>query len=429
MKVHFSGVGGIGMSALARYFLSKANIVSGSDSSMSDLTNDLISEGMKWIDHKEEFDSDIDLHVYSEAVPAEDLQRKQASKIGLKSISYFQALGEISNNYFTIAVSGSHGKSTVTSMIGIAACQAGLDPLVIVGTKVREFDGKNIHFPQNNEKYFVVEACEYRENFLGLSPDIMVLLNCEHDHHDYFKTEEEYLNAYRKLAEKTAKIIVANGEDENVVKLLKGLESKTMFLNFSEITYPLNPQVPGTHNRFNAEIASLTISKLTDEKQLEIARKSLENFSGTWRRFERLGKFNNLECIDDYAHHPSEIEATLDSLAKTAAGKKRIVLYQAHQYSRTRHLFAETIESFMKNPPELILLTDIYEARDSEEDKEAVSAQKLANYLKDKGLNAVYTGDYQKTEQYLQSVYQDYDYLLSMGAGPVYQVLLKLINS
>ena len=436
MKVHFTGVGGIGMSALARYFLASHHQVSGSDSDTTDLIEELKQEGLEWIPSDKTLGDDLDLHIYTEAVSKNDIQRKDIQKKGVRSLSYFQALGEISKEYKTICVCGTHGKSTVTSMFGIALQEVDEDPLVIVGTKVREFSGKNIRLSKTintKDTCFVVESCEYRESFLNLSPFGVVLINCEHDHIDAYPTEESYKNAFKKFVKSIPKngFLVANFDDKNVREVAEVATCHIIPVKFSEIQDPITPLVPGWHNQLNAELVKAAAAQVTEK----YVRKSLEQFKGTWRRFDILSEENEIIVIDDYAHHPTEIRVTLNALNIFSRNKKReegkkVIMFQPHQYSRTRELFAEFIDAFsvLANTSTILCITDIYEARDSNEDKQAVSASLLVEALKDKGVSAVYTGDYTESLEYIQKILQKGDLLVTMGAGPVDEVAHRFIE-
>ena len=417
------------MSALARYYLSNGHTVSGSDSAVSPLTEELVKEGIKWVSDNEVFSEEVTLHIYSEAVPENDIQRLFAKEKGIKSISYFRALGEISKEYKTIAVSGTHGKSTTTAMIGITLKELGIDPLVIVGTLVREFGGKNVTAPKHktNNSWFIVEACEYRENFLALEPFALVLLNCEWDHIDYFKCFEDYKKAFIKLVRKIPEngFLVLNAEDKVCLEISREAKCKVIPIKFSDIKNPIKPQVPGWHNQMNAEIAKAVCLELAPEKEKGVIR-ILEKYAGAWRRFDVLGEKEGVLVIDDYAHHPTEISTTLKSLFEKYPDKKKYILvFQPHQYSRTKELFEGFMESFdiLKKYNHKLYITDIYEARDSEEDKRTVSSDKLANAIRERGIDAEASGDYESTLKIIRK--DDLDgnpsnvILFTMGAGPV----------
>lgn len=464
MNIHFTGIGGIGMSALARYFLAKGDSVSGSDSSISPLTNELQNEGVEWIDAHMPIPAETDLHIFTEAIPKDDVQMESAQHLQVISRSYFEQIGELSKQYKTIAICGTHGKSTTTAMTGIALSATDIDPLVIVGTKVREFGGKNIHIPNTpsplaplpegegnseletpNSRLFIVEACEYRGSFLYIQPFGVVLTNCEHDHIDYYKTEESYIETFKNFVAKIPKdgFLVANFDDANVVEVAKSAQCTVIPVKLSEIKNPLTPKVPGWHNQLNAELSLAVCKEVLRTQNLELETQKDENsqfsalssqlsqYAGTWRRFDILGEKNGVTVIDDYAHHPSEIRATLKALKEYAKNKNLVVVFQPHQYSRTHKLFDDFVKSFVE---ELhfdsglstidyrLFITDIYEARDSEEDKKTVSAEMLADAIAKQGISAVYSGNYEQTLEKIKMVLHSGDVLITMGAGPVNQV-------
>ncbi|MBT4937072.1 hypothetical protein HON22_04085 [Candidatus Peregrinibacteria bacterium] len=487
MNIHFCGIGGIGMSALARYCLSLGFSVSGSDSSDSDLTYELKQEGVLWVNDKEVFSDQADIFIYSEAISEDDIQRKYAKENGIESFSYFQYLGEISKNHKTIAVCGTHGKSTTTAMLGIALMRACINPLVIVGTKVKEFSGKNVCLPLKNKNskghdIFVVEACEYRASFLSLHPFAVILTNCEHDHMDYYKTEKDYKEEFKKFVKKIPKegFLVANFDDKNVKEVAQSAVCRVIPIYFSQLESPICPKVPGWHNQLNAQVAyeagmaivdsesiksvrsksrkvEKPTSSLRDGESLmgmdpclrgddrneyaqKILRESLEQFSGTWRRFDILGEKGGITVIDDYAHHPTAISVTLQALEEFSKGRRIILVFQPHQYSRTRELFHEFVDSFASSSfikRELgggdnsikILITDIYEARDTQEDKASVSSEILVEAIKKKGGNAEYSGDYKNTQKKLKTMLQKNDVLVTMGAGPINLIAEEFLKS
>jgi UDP-N-acetylmuramate--alanine ligase len=436
MHIHLSGIGGIGMSALARYFLSFDCIVSGSDSVESKLTESLKKEGVLWIDASCVFAETVDIFIYSEALLEEDIQRVYAKEKNIKTFSYFQYLGAISKEYQTIAVCGTNGKSTTTSMLGHALVKTNQNPLVIVGTQVKEFAGKNIVLSKENtstQSLFVVESCEYRHSFLSLQPFGVVFTNCEYDHMDYYKSEETYFDAFKTFIESIPDegFLIANFDDANVKKLSKYASCKVIPVSFTQSQIFQSLELPGDHNRMNAimayEAAKYIISyrntKGNNDKFLSLQH-SLEHFSGTERRFDILKCSHNYTVIDDYAHHPTAIAVTLKALADFAKGRNVIIVFQAHQYSRTRELFVDFIDVFVSGIPSSLVLKklfipDIYEARDTEQDKVLVSAEKLVKEIQKQGGDAEYSGNYDTTIQKTKKILQNDDILFTMGAGPV----------
>ncbi len=434
MNIHFSGIGWIWNSALARFYLNLNQwIITGSDSTKTDITENLIKEWVVWIDKNEEINSNTDLLIYSEAVPETDIQRQSAKKLGVKQMTYFEALWKVTSKFKTIAVCGTHGKSTTTSMMWITMKELGLDPFVIVWTKVREFDNKNIHISQNpNNEFFAVEACEYRESFLSLNPFCVVLINCEYDHADYYTDFEMYKNAYKKLVAKIPEngYLIANCDEESVKEIVKTAKCNVIEVYPSKTKNLISPKVPWVHNQHNAEMAKQTILNLFENINEEDLNKSLSNFSWTWRRFDILWEVNGIEVIDDYAHHPTEIMTTMKTLEKYSHGRKKFVVFQAHQYSRTLELFDDFIDSFksLKNTNSVLYITDIYEVRDTEEDKQKVSAEKLVNAIKKTGVEVEFSWDYNQTLNKILKNISSWDLLFTMWAGHVNEVAERFIQ-
>jgi UDP-N-acetylmuramate--alanine ligase len=399
MKILCLGAGGIGVSALVRYFLFLGYEVFGNDAQKTSLTFKLQKEGMKWVSFGEEFD--FDMVVYSEAVPSENEFRKYAQEKNIPQKSYFEMIGEISQEYFTVAVAGTHGKSTVTSMIGRALLKMGLSPLVIVGTQVSEFGGKNISFPKisQEKKIFIVEACEYRENFRFLSPDITVITNEEFDHPDSYKTKEEYHNAFFRLKNRTKKQVISETEVPS---------------------YEFSLEVPGKHYQYDANIAYKVLESLLPEKTHEQRMDALNGFSGTERRFEITKTSQGKICITDYAHHPTEIRVNLEALAEKFPKKKIGIFFEPHQYSRTFFLFDDFVKVFSQylTPEMTLCILDIYPARDSEEDKKKVNAQKLVDAIAKE--NVYYGGSFADASFFLEKQKENFDIIVLFGAGNIF---------
>ena len=435
------------MSALARLYLNFGHTITGSDIDQNNtLIQDLKKEGIIWIPPKKPIPPDTNLHIYTEAVSTKDPQRISALSLKIKSISYFEALGELSKKYQTIAVCGTHGKSTVTSMIGITLKKIQNEAIIIVGTLVKEFGNKNVWIPSKKPKYLIVEACEYRDNFLFLQPFGVVFLNCEWDHMDYFANFSAYKNSFLKLVNKIPKngFLVANYEDKNVIKIAQKASCQIIPVKKKD---HLKTKVPGKHNEMNAAMAKnccLFLSKNYPETDI---KNTLANFTGSWRRFDILMENKDFLIMDDYAHHPTEINATLQALEDYTTIKNIILIFQSHQYSRTLNLFNDFVESFkffQKISNYQIFLTDIYEARDSENDKKQVNAKILVKKLQENNLKASYSGDYENTLQLVISCLKKLKkikisannlklqnsekfIIFTMGAGPVNIVAEKLV--
>jgi len=391
-KIFFVGIGGIGMSGLARLLHAKGFSISGTDAVASALTQELIADGIPVsIGHGDALPENLGLLVYSEAVPQENQDRVNARKTGVMEVNYFQALGEVSRAYRTVAISGSHGKTTTTAMLGLILINAGLDPTVLVGSKLKEFKQGNIHIGEGDT--FVVEACEYRRNFLSLNPDLLAILNIEHDHVDYFKDVEDYNKAFQEFAEQSKEVIWPDDVSE----------------------YEGEIGVPGHHNKMNAGMAARLARRLGVSEG--VISTSLAAFTGTWRRFEFKGEFNGAYIYDDYAHHPSEIQATLLAAREKHPESRIIAVFQPHQYSRAAHLQESFAVSFEE--ADLVIVPNIYEARDTEEDKRAVSAESFVDAIAEFHDDVRFGDGLQHTADLLVDELQSGDLVMIMGAGDV----------
>jgi UDP-N-acetylmuramate--alanine ligase len=428
MSIYFSGIGGIGMSALARFLLSRGEKVMGSDQSDSELLSDLEKEGIKIFrtQKAEHIPSNCTELIYSEAIPEDHPERQEAKKRGIPQLSYFRKLGKISQDFFTICVAGTHGKSTTTAMAGLALEFAGVDPTVIVGTKVFEWGNKN--FREGKSDILLLEACEYRESFLFLKTDIIILTNLEPEHLDYYKTSENYFAGFRKFITKLQKqgTLIADFTDETIQEISHKYPGKEIYAHeFLEHVPELS--LPGDHYKENASkvLALFTAMNLDTEK----AKKSLQSFRGTWRRFEIKGEKDGVPVIDDYAHHPTEIQATLQSLSTSYPDQKKWVIFQPHQYSRTAEFLSEFATSF--EGADEILIPNIYRVRDSESDVKKVSSEILVDAIS-KNIaphqSVRYTKDFENTVQILHEETQSGDVVLTMGAGPIHEVAEEFLR-
>jgi UDP-N-acetylmuramate--alanine ligase len=385
--IHFIGIGGIGMSALARFFLREKTRVSGSDRSDSQITDALCSEGVEFFNTQvgENIKSDIDLVVYTEAMHHDQEEMVAAKALGVPMVNYFEALGMVANEYYLIAVSGTHGKTTTTAMLTDILEEAGLDPTAIIGS-LRSKTGSN--FRGGKSKYAVVEACEYRRDFLHLKPDVLIITNLELEHVDYYKDLADVQDAFHTLAMSVPEdgFIIANISDTNITPVLDGVVAKVIDYR-PEINLELALRQPGLHNRLNAAAAKAAALTLGIESS-EI-NTTLENFAGTWRRFEYKGAFVNengkVHVYDDYAHHPTEIEATISGARELYPSQPLTVVFQSHTYTRTHELFADFVKALAK--ADKVILLPIYAAR--EENVSGVTSEKLAEALEAVGTKAL----------------------------------------
>ncbi len=349
-NIHFVGIGGIGLSALAQFFLSRGNKVAGSDIKASVITDFLKQKGIKiYIGHNEgNINAAIDLMVYSAAVNiANNPEIQKAKKMNIKILSYAEALSQLTKDFFTIAISGSHGKSTTTSILALVLIEAGFDPTVIVGTKLKELGNSN--FRLGKSKYLVIEADEYNKSFLNYKTDIIVVTNIDKEHLDTYKNINDIIENFALYFSnlKPKGFLIVNKKDKNSLKSLKIYLSrkrttKTIFYNQKKPNF--NLLIPGDFNKVNAE-AAFTATRVLGIKE-NIARKSIENYSGSWRRMEILKKEKNRIFMSDYAHHSTEIKETLKALKDFYKNRKIIVVFQPHQLQRLNLLFNDFVKAF-----------------------------------------------------------------------------------
>lgn len=452
-NVHFIGIGGIGISAVARMMLHEGKIVNGQDMQGGEIVDELMKLGIevKIGQSYENIPNDADLIVYTIAIDTYDeaLAKKiKESPVLHKDIdgnekevfvrSYPQMLDIISKDKYTIAVSGTHGKTTTTAMIAQILIDGGKDTTVIVGSLIKSKDGSRTNFIAGNPnrtdrqgEYFVVEACEYRRSFLNINPKVLVITNIDEDHLDYYKDIEDIKSAFREMAMKVPAdgFVVCNPDDENIADVIKDIKAKV--INWQEFyNRELKLKVPGVHNKKDAAAAvaaaaTLGISK--EESQMHVG-----NFPGTWRRFEFKGKLTNGALVyDDYAHHPHEITATMEGfreLYSKEAGWKIRVVFQPHLFSRTKLLLHDFAQSF-KDANEVLLLP-IYYAR--EVDDGSISSEILSMEINKYTNNSKAFVDFKSLEEFLVVELLkmgERDIIVTMGAGEAFKIgdfLLKI---
>ena len=402
MKIHFIGIGGIGVSALAQYYLQKGYEISGSDLAPSEITDAMAKVGVEiFIGNKpEHIKPDVDLVVYSPAVKSDNQEFMTAKKLGIKLQSYPEALGQLTREYTTIAISGSHGKSTTTAMTALVLIAGGIDPTVIVGTKLKEFGNSNFRAGKSN--YLVIEACEYDGSFLEYSPTIAVITNIDKEHLDYFKTFANVKKAFKEFAKKVPQDGLLITEKNLPMKEVKNLKL----------------QVPGQHNILNA-LAALSVARFLGVAD-EISFQALSEFTGTWRRFE-ITKTEPYTVVSDYGHHPNEILATLTAAREKYPDKKIWVIFQPHQYQRTYYLLKDFIRVFRKVKMDNIIITDIYDVAGREEKNinQKINSELLVKKINKKNVQYANIID---AEKYVKGNVKNGEVVIIMGAGDVYKL-------
>ena len=425
-KVHFVGIGGIGVSAIARMMLAEGKEISGSDMSFSLITKELEKLGARvFLDHNaDNVADDVDLIVYTPAVDFENPELKKEKKLGIVCLSYPEMLGLISRDKYTIAVSGTHGKTTTTAMVGKILIDAQYDPTIIVGSFLKD---QNSNFVAGRGRYFVVEACEYKKSFLNIEPKIIVITNIDNDHLDYYGNLENIKKAFSKFVDKLGEdgYLVCDPNDKNLKNVVK--KTKAKIIDYTKAKNSFNLKIPGQHNIKNAQ-AAMAVAEILNIGKKE-ALISLNNFSGTWRRFEYKGKTKNgVVVYDDYAHHPTEIKATLkgarELFGPPVGGEKIWCVFQPHLYSRTKLLLNDFGQSF--SYADEIILADIYAAREPRD--ESINSKMLAEEISINGRKAVYLESFGKIEKFLSENAKKGDVVLIMGAGDVYKIGENLLK-
>lgn len=413
--VFMSGIGGIGMSGLAQLLQERGEVVTGSDREESPTTRLLETKGIKVMigQTRENVPEQADIVVYSAAVHTDNPERMRATELGIPQVSYFEMLGSVSEQKRTIAVAGTHGKTTTTGMLAKILRDAGVSPSAVVGSIVQDF-GSN--YLSGESDWFVVEACEYQRHFLNLTPEILVVTNLEFDHTDYYQDLADVQDAFRALMKKVPAhgYIVTDAERPSIAPLLEGLAA-TIVDYTREPAFPL--QLPGEFNQMNARAAAaaarLVVPDITPGKLLI----SLEEFKGTWRRFQYKGKTaQGADVYDDYAHHPTAIKETLQALREKVEGRI-FVAFHPHLYSRTRDLLDGFSRAFAD--ADQVLIAPIYAAR--EIDDGSVSSELLAERVSAEGVPARALS-FDEIEAVLRSEPEEGDVIITMGAGDIYKV-------
>jgi len=443
-KIHCIGIGGIGLSGFAQILHESGNIVSGSDMNESQITDSMKENGIKiYIGHDESnLKRTVNKVIYSSAIPESNPELIKARKLNIPTVNLSEAVGEFTKKMFTIAICGTHGKTTVTAMSALAMITGDKDPTVMVGSNLKELGDSNHRLGRGD--YFVVEACEYKRNFLNYTPKIIVITNIEADHLDYYKDLEDYKSAFKEFIGKLPEdgYLIANIDDENIVDILKGYSGNLITFasnngsadwvlrgnkieKAGEFVGEFNLSIPGAFNMMNAlaVIALGQILNIEREKTIEV----LNNFKGAWRRFELIGKFNDIVLVSDYAHHPTEIKSTVKAARERYDGKKICCIFQPHQYNRTKNLIAGFSVSF--KDADVVIVPNIYKVRDTQKDAKSISANDLVELIKENGVEAYEIKTYKQIKNYLEKNPDGIEVVIIMGAGDIWELGDYLLNS
>ena len=444
-KIHMIGIGGVSMSGIAEILNHLGFTVTGSDINSSEYTDMLINHGITVSVGSYNLDmvSSSDLVVYTAAIPPDNAELMQAKKLFIPTIERADFLGLLTKAFNdTICVSGTHGKTTTTSMISSCFLEGKLDPTIQVGAYLKQIGG---NYRLGNSEYFIIEACEYVESFLKFYPKTEVILNIDNDHLDYFKDMEHINLAFKKYVKLLPGngLLVVNIDDDNCAALSKYTEAKSITfgienqkanfvarnITFNKNGYPtfdayynnnfyktFSLSVTGYHNVYNA-LACISVCHMYGLNKEQI-KNGLLKFTGAHRRFEYVGKFgNNIEIYDDYAHHPTEIKATATAL-KNKSYNKSWVIFQPHTYSRTQNLlldFAKALTLF-----DNIIVTDIYAAR--EKNTYDISSKDLVTEITKLGRKAYYISDFDEIVNFVKSNALNNDVVVTLGAGTVTEI-------
>lgn len=446
-NVHFVGIGGIGMSGIAEILLNQGFNISGSDMAKTEVTDRLESLGIKVYEgHSAENLKDADVVVYSSAVNTENPEVKEAVARKIPVIKRAEMLAECMRMKYGIGIAGTHGKTTTTSMVGLVLTEAGIDPTIIVGGKLSGLGGTNARLGAG--EFIVVEADEFDRTFLKLTPTIAAITTLEKEHLDTYKDLEDIKAAFIEFANKVPFFgFVVLCLDEPALQEVIPLINKKIFtygitpqadIRATNITHSANHSeytviylgkelgkikinIPGLHNIKNSLVA-VTIATEMGVK-FEVIKKALESFNGVYRRFEK--KYDNdIMVIDDYGHHPTEINVTLDGIRR-GWNRRLIAVFQPHLFSRTRDFYQEFGRSFLNS--DVFICTDVYPAR--EKPIEGVSGEMITNTAKQFGhKNVFYEPDKTKIPELLQKIYKKDDIIITLGAGDIWKFGEKFVQ-
>jgi UDP-N-acetylmuramate--alanine ligase len=451
-RFHFIGAGGIGMSGLAQFLLGKHAIVTGSDQSATAVTARLGRLGAQiHVGHEVgNVDPQAEVVVISAAVKDDNPELRRAKEQGCRIYKYAQLLGEIMNHFEGIAVSGTHGKSTTSGWLAYCLRQAGVDTNFLVGAEVLQLAASA---GTGDSEFFVAEACEYDRSFLNIHPKVACLLNIERDHLDCYRDEADIIDAFCQFAlgVRPDGLVVANGHDPNVAQVIERLGDTREVATFGldpgcrfyardlrqqdgrchfdvfrdgQLLGATAISLPGRHNVSNALAVVAVAISIGIEPATILG--VLDRFTGMDRRLMLKGQFHEITVLDDYAHHPTEIKASLDAIRQRYRPKRLWCVYQAHQYSRTRFFLDEFSAAFAA--ADKVLVPEIYFVRDSEASRSEVNAAILAEKIRAQGTDAVYLGTFEAVCDCLEEQLGAGDLVVTMGAGDVWKVADEYIQ-
>src|SRR3989339_1892301 len=442
-KVYLSGIGGIGLSAIAYYFKNLGKEVVGSDLAESEVIKRLKEADIE-INFKQvakNISADIDLFIYSSALPLDHEELVRAKELKIPSLTYFQFLGLVSKKYKTIAVAGTNGKTTTTAMLGLMLEKAGLDPTVIVGSLVPQW-GKNFRLGQSD--ILVVEACEWQAHMLEIKPQIIVLTNIAEDHLDFYKDLADIKKHFQKFVNKLPKdgLLIKNADDKNSQEIkylgktvtfgkddsadhkfynveISSGQQKFMTNKFDQVEIT----APGLYNIYNA-MAAISVADYLGLNKHQIWN-ALREFNGTWRRFEIIGQLKSNIIISDYAHHPDSITMLLRATKDFYPDKKIIAVFQPHHHNRTKTLLDQFAKAFYLADQAIIL--EIYKVSGRESQAvDKVSSVDLLEKMNHKRKH--YAADFKKAKEILKDISPVNAVILFIGAGDIDNLAREIID-
>ncbi|MEI8230650.1 MAG: cyanophycin synthetase [Candidatus Peregrinibacteria bacterium] len=425
MIIYCSGIGGIGLSAYAAFQKHAGHTVLGSDRADSVLLMDLRSQGIGIFLQQDgsQIPSDADLFVYSEAIPASSSERVRAAELGIPQKTYFEALGELTMPFRLISVAGTHGKSSTTAMAAKVLMDSSLDPSVIVGTKLKDLGGRNWRYGKST--LFVAESCEYRRSFRFLHPSIILLTNADGDHFDYYTSQEDYESAFMDFVKSLPDdgLLITHLSDPACAKIAALAGRRTIDADLE--TLP-ELSVSGLHMRKNAQLVLSLAGELHLSRPEVLS--SLRAFSGTWRRMEVRGtRSDGVTVVDDYAHHPAEIRATLQGMREQFPGRRLVVVFQPHTHDRTLKLYQDFLTAF--TGADMVIISYVYEARSDRDSGKVDLPRFIADLQKGSGVQVIDGHSLSEIEQKLrQGILKSDDVLITMGAGDVTELAGRILG-
>ncbi len=462
-QYHFIGAGGIGMSGLAKVLLKNGAKVSGSDQNEGFIISRLNKLGadircghlQQWL---ERLGDDVEAVVISAAISEDNPELKYARDKGFRVLKYSDMLGALMELYTGIAVAGTHGKSSVGGWAAYILQKLGLSPNYIIGADIPQLEGSS---GIGEGKHFIAEACEYDRSFLKLKPEIAVVLNIEEDHLDYYSDVDDIIGAFSEFLAgiNSGAVIIANADDKNVSKLRKRYQNRLEEFGRKPekwLTFGINSQAdytaeklrledgfysfelcyggyclgriklstPGKHNVYNC-LAAVAIAGCAGASSEDIVG-VCGSFTGADRRLMVKAEINGIKVLDDYAHHPTEIKASLEAIRHCYPKAKIICVFQPHQYSRTRFMLDDFAESFKL--ADLTIVPDIYFVRDTMESRKEVNSEILVDRIKQTGSDAVFINGFSKICDYLKEAANSGDVVVTMGAGDIWKVADEYIQ-